>query len=44
VSTYLSPLVTMDATLHATRLAMDATLHATLVAALDSEQRLSHIS
>jgi hypothetical protein len=33
VSTYLSPLVTMD-----------ATLNATLVAALDSKQRLSHIS
>jgi hypothetical protein len=44
VSTYLSPLVTMDTTLRATFLAMDATLHATLVAAFDSEQRLSHIS
>jgi hypothetical protein len=44
VSTYLSPLVTVDATLCATLLAMDATFHATLVAAFDSEQRLSHIS
>jgi len=44
VSTYLSPLVTMDATLRATYLAMDATFHATLVAAFDSKQHLSHIS
>jgi hypothetical protein len=44
VSTYLSTLVTMDATLHATLVAMDAALHATCVAAFDSKQHLSDIA
>jgi hypothetical protein len=44
VSAYLSTLMAMDTTFHATRVPMGATFHATRMAAFNSKEHLSYIA